>query len=350
MSSSPKSGTTTTVATQAPWNMSFQNTGNYLAGDFLTRNGYQGYQGPYVADLSPYTQQAIQLAANRGLNGSPVQTAANQNAIDTLNGNYLNVNTNPYLSSAVNDALGLAKSQVIGLYGGNAGNNINNSGFQEQLTRTLGNVAAPYYAQAYTNERGNQLHAAALAPNLAAQDLINVGLLQQAGSTQDAYQQALVNAQRQSFYEPYQNLAQYMAIINGQGTTTTAQNPYFTSPTANALGLATGALGLYKGLSPYLSPTADAGAADGAGSAGLSTAGSDAAAAFGDAGYAFSDRRLKREIRRVGTHRIGVGLYFFKYIWDDVERIGVMADEVLGVIPQAVKSIGGYLAVNYSML
>jgi hypothetical protein len=61
-----------------------------------------------------------------------------------------------------------------------------------------------------------------------------------------------------------------------------------------------------------------------------------------------SDRRLKRNIRRIGT-KFGLPWYRFTYIWgQDAE--GVMADEVLQVQPEAVTTYNGYLAVNYAML
>ena len=265
MSSSPKSGTTTTIATQSPWNQSFLNTGDYLAQGLQQRGPYTG---PYVADQSPYTQQAIQLQAQRGLNGSPLTSAYQQNLTDTLNGKYLDPNSNPYLAGAVNDALGLAGSQFSGMYGGGAGTSVNNSGFQEGLARTLANTALPIYAGAYQQGRQNQIQAAALAPNAIAQDYQNIGAVGQAGAATDAYQQALVNAQQQAFNAPWLNLQNYMNIISGnQGGTNSGQNPYFTNPLANALGLGTGALGLYNGLS----------------SAGLFGSGGSAAASAGGA-------------------------------------------------------------------
>ncbi len=278
MSSSPKSGTTTTVATQAPSNFPFQNTGDYVAGGLLQRNNYQGYQGPYVADQSPYTQQAIQLQAQRGLNGSPLTTSYQQQLTDTLNGKYLDPSTNPYLAGAVNDALGLAKSQFTGMYGGAAGENVNNSGFQEGLARTLANTALPIYSGAYQQGRQNQLQAAVLAPNAIAQDYQNIGAVQQAGASQDAYQQALVNAQQLAFNAPWTNLSNYMGIINGQGMNSSAQNPYFTNPVANALGLGTGALGLYNaGNKAGLGSLFSGGGAAGYGAAGASGSEADAA-------------------------------------------------------------------------
>ena len=49
----------------------------------------------------------------------------------------------------------------------------------------------------------------------------------------------------------------------------------------------------------------------------------------GSAAMAFSDRRLKADIKRVGATISGIPTYTFRYIWDNIKRFGVMADEVL---------------------
>ncbi len=87
----------------------------------------------------------------------------------TINGDYLNPNSNPYFASSVNDALGLAKSQFLGTYGGAAGSNVDNSGFQEGLARTLGQQATNAYSTNYQNERNRQATAAFGAPQLVSQ-------------------------------------------------------------------------------------------------------------------------------------------------------------------------------------
>jgi len=62
-----------------------------------------------------------------------------------------------------------------------------------------------------------------------------------------------------------------------------------------------------------------------------------------------SDRRLKSNIERVGTHELGIGVYEYD-IFDRHER-GVMADELLAVMPEAVvERPDGYLAVYYDMI
>ena len=63
-----------------------------------------------------------------------------------------------------------------------------------------------------------------------------------------------------------------------------------------------------------------------------------------------SDRRLKRDIIRIGTWALGLPLYLFRYLWSDDVQIGVMADEVLHVKPSAVYEVDGYLAVDYGAL
>jgi hypothetical protein len=62
----------------------------------------------------------------------------------------------------------------------------------------------------------------------------------------------------------------------------------------------------------------------------------------------FSDRRLKTNIQRISTRLDGLGVYEFEYIWGGGKHIGLMAQEVLGVYPDAVGSVGGYYTVDYS--
>ena len=70
-----------------------------------------------------------------------------------------------------------------------------------------------------------------------------------------------------------------------------------------------------------------------------------------------SDRRIKTDIVRMGTHPLGIGLYLFRYLdlYSSIEGegwfLGVMADEVENVLPEAV-SVGprGYKRVDYVAL
>lgn len=64
-----------------------------------------------------------------------------------------------------------------------------------------------------------------------------------------------------------------------------------------------------------------------------------------------SDLRLKHDVRRVGTTVYGLPLYHFKYIGRPGTYEGVMAQEVLQVMAEAV-SVGpdGYYRVDYTAL
>ena len=64
-----------------------------------------------------------------------------------------------------------------------------------------------------------------------------------------------------------------------------------------------------------------------------------------------SDVRLKRDVVRVGEHPLGFGIYGFKYLWSDVEHVGVLAQEVAERVPAAVvEGPGGFLAVRYAAI
>ena len=71
---------------------------------------------------------------------------------------------------------------------------------------------------------------------------------------------------------------------------------------------------------------------------------------MGSAGLlALSDKRLKRDIKKVGKLN-GFNLYRFKYLWDDVMRLGFIAQEVEKKRPDAVVKVGMFKAVNYGAL
>jgi hypothetical protein len=76
--------------------------------------------------------------------------------------------------------------------------------------------------------------------------------------------------------------------------------------------------------------------------------GGGTAAAGGSSAAAFSDQRLKKNVKRIGTRKDGLGVYEFDYIWGGARQIGLMAQEVQAVYPDAVSEIDGFLAVDYS--
>lgn len=81
-----------------------------------------------------------------------------------------------------------------------------------------------------------------------------------------------------------------------------------------------------------------------------STLGSIASTVGGIASI-FSDRRLKRDIERVGEFPDGLGIYSYRYVMGAKRVLGVMADEITKLRPWALgPKIAGYSTVDYSRL
>jgi hypothetical protein len=246
-----KKGGSSTSST-APW------TGQqpYLHNLFGRAEGLYN-RGPfdYVANQSPFTAQAQQLMAQRALDPNSLVGRSQGVLGDTISGKYLTPDSNPFLQQSVNDALGLAKSQFAGQYGGRAGGNLGNSGYQEMLMRTLGNVATNAYSDAYGRERQNQLTATQLAPSL---DYANLGALANVGAQQEALAQ-------QQYLSPWENLQRYQNAVGGQGYGSQSTTPYFTDPLGQALGYGVAGGQLYKMFGGGFNPWAGSGAPAGMG-------------------------------------------------------------------------------------
>ncbi len=65
-----------------------------------------------------------------------------------------------------------------------------------------------------------------------------------------------------------------------------------------------------------------------------------------------SDIRLKRDVIRVGRLDSGLGLYRYRYLWSDEVYVGVMAQEVALIRPDAIirDGLDDYLRVDYGRL
>jgi hypothetical protein len=226
-------GTVQTQQNNSPWAPAQQHLTNIFGQAEQLANG----RAPYSFAPSAYTQQAQQMQADRALDPNSLTARAQGTLGDTISGKYLDPSSNPYLSQYVNDALGQVGSKFEGMYGGQAGGNLGNSGYQEQLGRTMASAALPIYANAYQQERGNQLNATQLAPQL---DYANINQLGNVGAAQEARSQAQYNS-------PWDSLRNYQSAVTGNfGGQGSNQNPYFTNPMANALGMGIGGMGLYN--------------------------------------------------------------------------------------------------------
>lgn len=64
-----------------------------------------------------------------------------------------------------------------------------------------------------------------------------------------------------------------------------------------------------------------------------------------------SDIRLKENIVKVGRSPSGLNIYEWNYIWGSPRYSGVMAQEIINIVPEAVVTMpNGYLGVNYAKI
>lgn len=326
MSSGSGGGGTTTTNT-TPWSgqQPYLTAGFAQAQNILNSDQPQYYPGSTVAPQSANTQSAYNMVSNQ-VNNNPLQAASGQQVQDTLNGNYLN--GNPFLDQQFqagtrqigNTYNNLVNGQTAAFSGAGRYGSGMQAFAQNQANQTLGdnlnNLYANTYGANYTQERQNQVNAVGQAGTVQNQGLTNANMLGTVGSAQDQYAQNLTNANvNQWNYNqnlPQNKLANYMGLIQGNYGGTSAT----TVPTSgsNTLGQILGGLGT-------------------------------AASVFG----AFSDRRLKEDVTRVGTAANGLPIYTFRYKGQSQIHMGFMADEVEKIHPEAVGEQSGYKTVNYEM-
>lgn len=206
----------------------------------------------------------------------------------------------------------------------------------EDMAYTLGAKRLdPQFAQQGDALR-SQLIASGLRPGTEAYDQ----QMQQFGQTKnDAYDQLALGAQQQGYQQALTTYNEPLNAISGLMSGSQVQTPQFAStPQSNVAGVD------YSGLvsNNYNQAVSQHNAMLG-GLFGL--AGSAATA-----GIKYSDRRLKSDIRRVGTLDNGLPIYSYRLNGSPVTELGVMADEVEAVNPNAVfEQPDGYKMVDYRM-
>ena len=160
---------------------------------------------------------------------------------------------------------------------------------------------------------------------------------------QRAYDQNYLSAydttSRQALTERNQPLNEMMATLSG----TQVQQPGYTNtPQTPVSGVD------YAGLvnNKYQADMANYQA----GMGGLAGLGGQVLGGWAKTGFALpSDRRLKRDITRVGRLDNGLPVYAYRMRGQPAVQIGLMADEVAGARPEAVVNIGGFDHVDYEM-
>ena len=186
---------------------------------------------------------------------------------------------------------------------------------------------------------------------MAGSEAYNTAMDRQSQSRNDLQTQAALqgintgqSARQQGVAEQYAAQSRPLDIVNALRTGNQVQNPQFVNVPQQATTAGADMLGAAQGnYNAQMGQYNAAQASNNNMTSGLFSLASAAASAM-------SDRRVKRNIKRIGTHDLGIGLYEWDYIWGEHSQ-GVMADEVLKVMPMAVHySNDGYKMVDYGML
>jgi hypothetical protein len=231
---------TTTVT---PWAGVQPDITNYLNRARAQSNvPFQFNQGDQIAPLSPEQQYGLSGTTQRAIQGSPNNLAAQGNNFNTLTGAYMSPDSNPWLKSTVDTALGDVQSRVNSQFNNN---NFGSSAHQETLTRNLGQTANDIYSGNYQQERGRQMQASALAPTLAETDYRDLQALTGVGDVRRGLAQDYLNQANGLFNQAtgynQQRLDNYGRAVGlgmgvGSNQTSTSPNPYQSSPIAGAIG------------------------------------------------------------------------------------------------------------------
>ena len=246
--------------------------------------------GSRLAGESPYTTQARDQMANRAMGGNPVV----QQSMDAFGSI-----TNPYgdLDRVKEAALRQALPEAASYYqnAGMLNSSIAGEGMAEAATRAI----APIDYGAYESAQNRALSGLSLAPQMADLAYHDDQMLARAGASADARAQASLDDEAALYYEtqdqPFQNVSRFSNAalgFGGAGGSTTG---------TQANSSQSGILGILGGLAKI----------------------------GGTVAPLFSDRRLKKDARKIGETPSGTNIYTFKYKGGDGKTyVGPMADEV----------------------
>lgn len=268
--------TTSTVQSSEPWSAQkpYLEKGFEEASQLYDSSTPQYFPFSTTVPWSPETEAAMSGQTNRALYGSPVQQAANENYADTLSGNYLSAESNPYLQSAIGAAVQPLASQFTntvmpalkstwsagGRYG-SPGQGFAEKNAADAFLSNVGNVASSMAYQNYGDERSRQAGLIPGAPAFAAQDYNDFSKLGEVGQAWEGQQknelQDLIDRFNFEQNKPATKIGQYMSVVgdkNWGGTTTgSATQPYFKpDPLTTAAGIALGGAGA---ASKFIAPT-----------------------------------------------------------------------------------------------
>jgi hypothetical protein len=249
-------------------------------------DAYAGSKGS-VQDVSNNLGQVSQSLFDRyNAGGDPATQAASTYITNTLQGD---PQQNPFLQRMIDDTSDSVRRRIQTQLGTRGG--IGGSAERDIVSGNLADSELSLRYQDFTNAENRRMQAAGMAPGIAQAGYLPLQMATQAGTAGAMLPSQLAALQGAGIGGL---LGQYQNVRGTQ--------------TQSGMGL-----GEMLGL-------------------GL------------QAGSLFSDRRLKTDIRRVGTTDGGVPVYTYKYVWGGPTQMGVMADEVPDALGPVVE---GFATVRY---
>ena len=350
--------TQVTEAKNEPWGpqQPFLIEGYNRARSYLDSDNPRFFPGSTVAGQSDLTQQGIGLlggfgqsdafqtamgstrrvATDGGLNGLGMETLTR-----TARGDFLSPESNPAFRGMLDQTINAIRPGVDAAFAGagRTGSGAHSAAFADAATRAGTQLAYQNYGQ----ERQAQQQAAGLLNQFGLQDagmrmgagqaLAQLGLMPaqtalQAGGMQDARAQELLDADvaRWNFDQnrEYAKVANYMQLLGNviPGTQTQTTTTRGGSGALQTLGGITSTLGALGSLGQGI----------------------------GAVGRLFSDERVKEDIRPVGMLNNGLPVYAYRYKGQPQTQIGLLAQDVQQVNPEAVTPMtaSGILGVDYA--
>lgn len=365
-------GTTQTTQTvnSGPWQAQQPYLTDVFAKSQALYDGNSARRAFPTSTVAPLNENQNQgLLSILGTPNNANVPAASALNLRTLNGDFLN--SNPWVDKTFGMASDAVKRQYMtgtapqtagamagaGRYGSGAYKNLMD-GNQIQYGKTLDDLATGIYGGNYANERQIQQQAVGQAPGLAQAAYIDPLMRLMAGDRQQQQSQAeigdVVNRFNFDQEQPTRALNTYLGQVTGnygQSGTTTSQTPYYSNPMASMLGGGLGLASLFSGgansAASGIGGLFGKGGGAAAGAGGLGSLMGSTMASLGPA--AISDRRAKTHIRKVGVTNDGQNVYSFRYIGSARTEMGLMAQEVEKVHPEAVVEVNGLKHVNYAL-
>ena len=267
---------------------------------------------PGVAGFTP-TQTLAQTLIKDLATGSPL--ASSKTALDNIITGEFSV-SDP-LQRVLDDTISNTVNNITSQY--SAGGRLGSDAFGTALGEGIASGVAPTLANALEADASRKLSAVGMMPSILSSDLGLLGALSGVVREEQALNQALLDRPAQSVAAS--NQANQQRINNLIAALGGAPTPTSTTQSSSPSNL-------------------------------------DAITAIALAASAFSDRRLKVDLKKIGTHSTGLNVY--EWEWnakafvlglDKHPRKGFIAQEVQKVFPEAVfEGTHGYLMIDYSKI